>query len=101
MGREPACIVRLGARRSGCITLCSGGSGVRLLWLGLGAGGLGLLGSGEEGGDPGGVDKVAGAAKSSAEDEVEEDTGEGWLLACFRSCGRARIRVSLQKKTLF
>ena len=32
---------------------------------------------GEEGGDPGGVDEVAGSAEDTGEDEVEEDAAKG------------------------
>lgn len=85
------------------VVVLPGGGGDRFgggLGLGLlGAGGA--LGLGEEGLDPGLVDKVEGAGEGGGEEEVEEDAGKCQLSALVdRQRGNAHLRIEEARRSL-
>jgi hypothetical protein len=73
---DPALVVVL-SRSGGDTRLVGAGDGLGLDLLGLLGGAGSALGLGEEGLDPGLVDKVQGTSEGTSEEEVEEDAERG------------------------
>lgn len=105
---EPALVVRLGARRGGTLAVRRD-VGSRSLAAALSTGILGarLPGAlllGEERGDPGVVDEVAGTSEGTGKDEVEEDTASksqlGWTEESWGASKGLQLRVEDAQRCL-